>query len=119
MGVVDSSRGDDRANPPAFLMAINPITMVADATAGQSVDVGSNPMRVVRTAVVRAKNDNDDSWFELFPEDNFRADFDFLGRSERTGFPAWGLSVIYLALLANVLFLFAARRLRTPAETER
>lgn len=117
--IVDSSSGTDRANPPAVLLTINPIALVADATAGQTVDVGSNPMRVVREGVVRAKYDNDDQWLAWFPEDTFRADFGFIQGAQRSGFPAWGLATISLGAIASVLFLLAKRRLRTPAETER
>jgi ABC-2 type transport system permease protein len=117
MHIVDQSSGTDRSNPPAVILAMSPLSIVADATAGENVFVGQNPLSGVRQTLVTAKGKTSGSWFSWFPEDDFSADF--AGRGERSGFPAWGLGTIGLGLLAAVLFLLANRRLRTPAETER
>ena len=120
LGIIDDSRGADNVNPPAFLLAVNPLSLVADATAGETVGgTTDNPMNGIRRALVEAKADNDDTWFAVFPDDSFRADFDFLADDQRTGFPAWGIAAWSLGIVALALFLLAKRRLRTPAETER
>ena len=115
--VIDSSRGGDIANAPAFIVAISPLSLVADATAGENVSVGNSPLTTVREQVVRAKAENNDSWFSWFPDDTFGGQFGFL--NERSGFPAWGLATIGMTILAAGMFVLANRRLRTPAETER
>ncbi len=119
LGVIDASRGSDSSNPPAFLLTMNPVALVADATSGETVSGVTNPMDVIRRELIRAKSDNDGGWFDIFPDDTFRADFGFLEDNARTGFPAWGLAAASLGFVALVLFLLAKRRLRTPAETER
>ncbi len=119
LGIVDDGNGTDVVNPPAFLLTVNPLTLVADATAGETVGGGANPMDGIRDLLVEAKYDNDGSWFKLFPKDTFRADFGFLDSGARTGFPAWGLAAVSLGLIGVALFLLAKRRLRTPAEAER
>lgn len=119
MRVADGSEGTDVENPPALLLALNPITIVADATAGEntsSVGESANPLNWARQEVVKAKSLNDDSWFAWFPDDNFRAQFRI---DRRDGFPAWAVGTIGLAAVAALLSTLAVRRLRTPAETER
>lgn len=122
MRVADGSNGDDVENPPAVLLALNPISIVADATAGKNTSAiftdTDNPLAWARQQVVEARSINDDSWFAWFPEDNFRAQFQNVN-NQREGFPAWALGTIGLADLAAFLCFFAVRRLRTPAETER
>jgi ABC-type transport system involved in multi-copper enzyme maturation permease subunit len=121
MRVADGSHGDDIENPPALLLALNPIAIVADATAGENTSISGaadNPLSWVRQEVLEAKSINDDSWFAWFPEDNFRAQFRVVN-DRREGFPAWALGTVGLADLAALLSFIAVRRLRTPAETER
>ncbi len=118
MAVADRSSGTDEVNPPAVLMAINPISIVADATAGEVATDGGNPLRDVRKLIVEAKSRNDDSWLAWFPDQDFGARFRIID-GQRTGFPAWAVGTIALTVLAGLLSLLAARRLRTPAESER
>ena len=121
MRVADGSHGNDVENPPAVLLALNPISIVADATAGENTSLGvsnTNPLGWARDEVVKAKRVTDDSWFTWFPEDNFRAQFRFVS-DRRTGFPAWAVGSIGLAVIAGLLSTLAVRRLRTPAEAER
>ncbi|MCE9621258.1 MAG: ABC transporter permease [Actinomycetia bacterium] len=121
MSVADGSEGNDVENPPALLLALNPITIVADAAAGDNTSnsgfSSNNPLEWARSGVIKAKSLNDDSWFAWFPDDNFRAQFRVEGKDD--GFPAWALGVVGLADLAALLSFLAVRRLRTPAETER
>lgn len=117
MQIVDTSSGTDRGNAPAFILAVSPLSLVADATAGENVYVGSNPLSATRQALVAAKGMTNNSWFSWFPKDDFSGDFG--NRGQRIGFPGWGIGLLGLAVLAIVLFLLAQRRLRTPAETER
>ncbi|MEQ1702806.1 MAG: ABC transporter permease subunit [Ilumatobacteraceae bacterium] len=118
MRVADGSNGDDLENPPAFVLAINPISIVADATAGNDCTEGGNPLRFARSEVVKAKSFNADSWFSWFPEDDFGAQFRIISCT-RDGFPGWAIGVSALAVLSLLMSLLAIRRLRTPAETER
>lgn len=118
MRVADGSSGNDVENPPAVLLALNPISIVGDATAGEGVSTNpGNPLAWARQEVSKAKAINDDSWFAWFPDDNFRARFRLINESK--GFPAWALGAIGLALIAGLLSMLAVRKLRTPAETER
>jgi hypothetical protein len=116
--VADGSTGTDMENPPAVLVAINPVAIVADATAGEIVTDGGNPLRWARQQIVTAKSNSDESWFSWFPKDNFGAQFRIVNGA-RTGFPAWAVGTIAWFLLAGALSVLAVRRLRTPAETER
>ena len=57
--------------------------------------------------------------FAWFPDDpRFDRGFVF-DADESTGVPAAVLSVVSLGALGGLMFFFAARRLRTPAATER
>lgn len=122
MRVADGSHGGDIENPPAVLMALNPITIVADATAGENAsEIGvntDNPLGWARQEVAKAYSVNDDSWFAWFPDDNFRAQFRIVN-DRRQGIPAWLVGTVGLAVVAGLLSIFAVRRLRTPAEAER
>ncbi len=118
--VADGSHGNDIENPPAILLALNPITIVADATAGENSSSFGNststPLGFARQQVIQAKTLNDDSWFAWFPDDNFRAQFRI---ERRDGFPAWAVGTLGLSAIAALLSTLAVRRLRTPSETER
>ena len=121
MRVADGSHGNDVENPPAVLLALNPVSIVADATAGENTSlIGSNsdPLGWARDQIAEAKSINDDSWFAWFPDDNFRAQFRIVN-DRREGFSAWGVGSIGLAVIAGLLSMLAVRRLRTPAEAER
>jgi hypothetical protein len=97
---------------------MNPLSIVADATAGQNVSEGGNPLREARKALFEAKANNDDSWIAWFPPDDFAADFRIID-GERTGMPAWLVGSLILGIVASLLSVVAIRRLRTPAESER
>ncbi len=118
MRVADGSKGADLENPPAVLLTFNPIAIVADATAGENSNESGNPLRWSRGELVNAKSYNNDSWFAWFPDDDFGARFRILNGND-DGFPAWILGTAILSAVAGTLSLFAIRRLRTPAETER
>jgi ABC-type transport system involved in multi-copper enzyme maturation permease subunit len=124
--IVDGSRGIDDKNPPAALLTPNPLTFVADFTAGENVRIGSTPLRAIREVVVDAYNTND-GWFgrskaaERFRRDSTSNNGGILidNGGNRHGFPAWVISLGTMVGLAGLLFMLACRRLRTPAETER
>lgn len=118
MAIADQSKGNDTANPPPVLLALNPLSVVADATAGQNVTEGGNPLRETRKALLESKANNNDSWFAWFPEDDFAADFRIID-GRRDGLAAWLIGAVGFALLAGLLATVAVRRLRTPAENER
>ncbi len=121
--IIDGTRGPDDSNPPAVILTPNPLVFVADVTAGENVRIGSTPLRGIRQVIVDAYNRND-SWFTR--ADNMPGLQDFGDGNvfvdvggQRRGFPAWVLSLGSMTGLAGLLFFFACRRLRTPAETER
>ncbi len=116
--VADGSQGTDLENPPAVLLTFNPVSIVADATAGEGTTDSANPLRWARNALADAKSYNGDSWFKWFPKDDFGAQFQ-IDNGQRDGFPAWALGSIILYVVAGGLAAIAIRRLRTPAETER
>lgn len=118
MAVADRSSGRDDANPPAVLLAANPISFVADATAGQNAIDADNPLRWVRRELVNAKALNDDAWLKWFPDDNPGATFRIID-GRRTGTPAWTIALSFMVLIACLFAILAVRRLTTPAETER
>jgi ABC-type transport system involved in multi-copper enzyme maturation permease subunit len=128
IAIVDQARDDkgDLVNPPAIIAAASPLVFLADATAGENVQVGANPLRPLRELVVRAYDQND-GWFigddkqqidnngnPIFVNQGFNGD-----QVLRRGFPAWAISLIWMSGLAILLFWAGCRRLRTPAETER
>ena len=132
--VLDARSPEDQTQAPAFLLAVNPIVMVADLTASRTL-TGDGPLTQVERQLAEAKTKND-GWFELFPD---REGFNqvnagnviepavfFPGQLDNTatesfslGTPAWALALGFLGVVTVVLFVLAARRLRTPAEVER
>ena len=62
MRVADGSHGNDIENPPAILLALNPISIVADATAGESLSnngqSNNTPFAWARQQVATAKRLN-------------------------------------------------------------
>ncbi len=113
--VVDAAKGSDQPNAPAMLLTLNPLALVADAVGSDTDSAGDAPFSVLRRGLVEAKAQSGSSWLSWFPDDDFVAEFGL----ESTGFPAWGLSTIFMASLAALMFWMATRRLRAPAETER
>jgi ABC-type transport system involved in multi-copper enzyme maturation permease subunit len=124
--VLDARSPGDQTQAPAFLLAANPIVMVADLTASQTM-TGDGPLSNVRRELEQVKSRNDESWFAWFPDgvpiDPGRF---FPGQVNNpaadaldTGTPAWALALAAMTGVTIVMFVFAARRLRTPAEVER
>ena len=133
--VIDDNRGVDPTNAPAVLLLANPIVFLADATAGQNIDVGQSPLVPARQLLRNAYADNDGWWIgqsqlddgfvvgapDVFVEgggfggDGFGGD----GVGLDPPVPGWALSLASMAALAAALFWLGCRRLRTPAETER
>lgn len=141
-GVIDSSRGDDEADPPVALLALNPLFLTADVLGEADITARngtSSPFQPLEDVL------DDDPDFgnggvviEDFgrPVPGFddvavgRLDFEaapigfdefgnpvFAGADD--GFPFWALSLIALYAVAVLATLVAIRRLRTPAKVER
>ncbi len=117
--VLDARSDGDHQAAPAALLAASPVVLVADLASG-NVTEGDGPLSSIRTGLLDAKERNGGSWFALFPDAPGEGAGD-VGDQRRPdgGVPAWLLSSLVMAALAAALFLAAARRLRTPADTER
>jgi ABC-type transport system involved in multi-copper enzyme maturation permease subunit len=119
MSIADRSSGNDEANPPAVIAALNPISILADGTAGASItDDGGNPLRIIRADIVDARTRAGGAWMSWFPDDPRAGGFRVIDRV-RSGFPAWAIGLITLSVVALIMATVATRRLRTPAESER
>jgi len=127
--VLDARSPEDQTQAPAFLLAINPVVMVSDLTASRTL-TGDGPLTQVERQLADAKTSND-GWFEWFPDTVFppngpQPGVFFPGQVDNPaadsftqGTPAWALALSFLGAVTVALFVFAARRLRTPAEVER
>ena len=145
-GIVDRSRGDDPTNPPAYLLATNPLFAAADVLADEDVldDGGglSSPFRPLENALLQARYEGFGGGVvpgAPFPADDvgFRGGvavttsdegggriigFDGFGRPIREndeGWPFWATSFITLYVLAVAGAAVAVWRLRSPAKAER
>jgi ABC-2 type transport system permease protein len=119
--LLDNRNTGKVAAAPAWLVTINPFTLVADLGSGNRTG-GRGPLTTIREGVAEAKARNDGSWWAWFPSRVRFTDVDearAAGRPLGGGLPAWVLSTASLSLIALVLLLLAVRRLRTPAEAER
>ena len=137
-GLVDRSRGSDEANPPAEILAANPLVAAADVLGGTGYGSDS-PFDPFKELLARDEA-------EEFFEEGFRGGgafaevppgmvvdvvgggdvpvaFDDFGNpifaEEDEGFPFWAKSAIALYLVSVTLLALAVRRLRTPADRER
>jgi ABC-type transport system involved in multi-copper enzyme maturation permease subunit len=119
LGVIDAGSGDDKVNPPAVVLTVNPLVVVADASAGVNVTNADTPMSGIAQGLAEAKELTSDKWFTWFPDDRLDNQFDDVNGVQRTGFPGWAIGMMALSVLAFVMALGGERRLRTPAETER
>ncbi len=130
--LVDENRGVDPSNAPAAVLLPNPIMFVANATAGENIEIGESPFVPARQFLRDAYLDNAGWWLgsggdgfadgDVFAGGNVFADGNgnlIDGRRIDSSMPPWLLSFASMAMLAGALFLLGCRRLRTPAETER
>ncbi len=141
--VVDQSRGIDRADPPSFLIALNPVAIVGDLVGNTSSGSQTSPFDAIKNLT-----DPDEESFAVFDDTRgpVPADQQFFpgaggdvividdagggigevgggidpapGQGD-DGIPFWAGSLLALGGLAVVALLRAARRLRAPAERER
>jgi ABC-2 type transport system permease protein len=143
-GVVDSSRGDDDADPPVELLALNPLFLTADVL--REGDLGSrngasSPFEPLEDVLTDGPDLDEGVIVEDFAQPvpgfavggvgfdggGFDGDvpigFDEFGNpvfaEDEDGFPFWALSLICLYAAAVGGAFVAIRRLRTPAVTER
>lgn len=115
-----SAEPNEGVAAPAWLLAANPVSIVADLGAGNRT-ANDGPLSSIRKLLGEAKADNAGRWFAWFPRRPDQADLDdvrVLGHPIG-GMPAWLLGTLILGAIALVLFLLALRRLRTPSEVER
>jgi ABC-type transport system involved in multi-copper enzyme maturation permease subunit len=114
---IDESRGDDDGDPPAWVLAPNPIVLVADLASG-TVDENSNvdtPLRGIARFVQDAQQPDQD-----FQDDPFGDDVVVVGGLDGDDpFPMWVASTLSLAGLAALLFGLGLQRVKTPAASER
>lgn len=121
IAAVLDQRSSETVAPPAWLLTINPLSLVADLGTGNRSG-GDGPLTSIREYLGEAKARNDGSWWAWFPEPVNWSRVDeasIAGRPLGGGPAAWVLSVISLSIVAAALSLLAVRRLRAPAETER
>ena len=142
-GIVDRSRGDDPTNPPAFLLATNPLFAAADVLDDEDLaDTGiglSSPFQPLEEALLRSRYPDFGGGFQggPFPVDDVgfaRGEvfgstdggqiigFDQFGRpifADDDGWPFWATSFITLYVLGVAGALVAVWRLRSPAKVER
>ncbi len=144
-GILDTSRGDDPRNPPAYLLATNPLFAAADVFGDDDVPAFnggggiSSPFEPLEEALLRSENEGFQGGFGdgrgvIFDEfgnpQGFGVDedgnriigFDRFGRpilADEDGWPFWATSVITLYVVAVLGALLAVRRLRSPAKVER
>jgi ABC-2 type transport system permease protein len=143
-GIVDESRGNDPANPPAFLLATNPLFTAADILSEDDViDTAgglSSPFDPLEEALRKSDLNGVNGGPVPFPIDDvgFQGGgrvavssggggghiigFDQFGNpvlADDGGWPFWATSVITLYVLAVGGSLVAVRRLRSPSKVER
>lgn len=119
--ILDGRTPDDEIAAPAWMLLLSPLMIIVDLATGNRT-AGNGPLSQMRGYLAEAKARNDGSWWAWFPDP---VDFVHVNEAMRTGRPlgpgpaAWVLSLGASALFAVVLLVLAARRLRTPADTER
>jgi hypothetical protein len=144
--VIDRSRGIDEADPPAWIIALNPVAIVGDLVGTTDSGNQTSPFDAIKN--LTDPDEDDQAQFQEIggevgvavtdgggvttlpaPAIGGLGGFgavggDFGGGLEPVpvgdrGIPFWAGSLAALAALATVTLLRAARRLRTPAERER
>ena len=143
-GIVDRSRGDDATNPPAYLLATNPLFAAADVLDDDVLDDGgglSSPFRPLENALLQSRSDNFGGGVPGAPfpvgDVGFRGGVGFASTDEGDGpvigfdrfgrpvfdtddrWPFWATSFITLYVLAVAGAAVAGWRLRSPAKVER
>lgn len=141
-GALDSSRGTDEANPPGWLLLANPVATLTGAVddgervRGEGMESPFDAMedRLHAGDESRRGSDGDGCTVTVLPDGSEMMEcsaedggfvevqgpggFGDLGKDDgKDGF--WWQSTLLLTALAALAVFFAARRLRTPAETER
>lgn len=131
--LVDQSRGIDIADPPAEILAANPMVALADLTGddpyerqlarnfGSGPGFGSQysnqlaPLSEIRVGIAPDLNFANDVRFDNFG----RPQLDEGDLPERSAIPLWVEYLAITSVLTAVAVFASARRLRAPAEFER
>jgi len=108
--VVDQARGPDRTDPPDTLLLANPVALVSDVVG----DFSNTELPSPFDGVYRLVNDQ-----QAFDMAGGAGDFGPEVARRQDGMPFWIASLVMLTLWAVAALGIAARRLDTPAETER
>jgi ABC-type transport system involved in multi-copper enzyme maturation permease subunit len=108
--VVDESRGPDRADPPDSLLLANPVVLVSDVVG----DFQNTELPSPFDGIYRLVNER-----RAFDVVAMEPDFGPEVARRQDGLPFWIGSLVMLGLLSIAALGLAARRLDTPAETER
>ena len=109
--VVDQARGPDRTDPPDALLLANPVALVSDVVG----DFGHAELPSPFDGVYQLINER--QAFEFIGDDAGFGGPEVVRR--QSGVPFWLASLVMLTLWATGALGLAARRLHTPAETER
>lgn len=118
LAVVDQSRGTDAAEPPDFVLLANPLALVSDVVGDFDAGELPSPFDGIHSLV----NERDSDWIEQEPALGADGELIFddrVNRRQPGGLRFWMASLAVLSLWFVVSLAGAARRLRTPAETER
>lgn len=109
--VVDQSRGPDRADPPDALLLANPVAFVSDVVGDFENEELPSPFDGLFSLVNERQ--------ELMVANEAGPGFGPMDVRRSGGVPFWAASLVMLTLTAVAALGLAARRLETPAETER
>jgi len=144
-GVIDSSRGDDDADPPVAFLALNPLFLTADVLAEADLSArngATSPFEPLEDVLDDTPDFGGGVIIDDFGGRPIPVGGGFIGVAEAAGgfdeepigfdefgnpifagddggFPFWALSMIALYSTAVLATLVAIRRLRTPAQVER
>ncbi len=124
---IDESRGVDRADPPAYIMAANPVVALADLTGDDPYErrldndffgSGGNsfsPLSEINNGLTPDADFDGDVQFDQFGNPIL----DGVDLPSGSGVPLWVLYVIVSTILTLLAVAASVGRLRAPAETER
>lgn len=113
LAVVDQSRGVDETDPPEIVLLANPLVFVSDVVG----DFGGGDLPSPFDGLYSLVNEDDRFIAQEVGDDGLV--FGDEPEPSRQGVPFWLASLATLTFWSGGSLAAAARRLRTPAETER